>query len=315
MNAFQKIALIATLLAGHFLTAQAQQHAVSADRGRGDEHNIELRFTNNLYVPIILRVTFEDANSIGGGVLSPYTTAISARGVTSITLPRKENANYRYSYRYWWGCRNPKVETDYPYLIPVGKNGETKVSKLVLINKKYGMKEKVPAKSYYATSFYAPKGDTVYAARRGTVFNLKNDVDLKYSGYTMSTEENAVHIMHKDCSYAWYSVLSQILVKDGQEVEAGQPIAIVGGDKYASGNHVRFSVIHSYYCDTCDNRAGAYGKAFVKPKFYQSNGAIDTLMRNSNIYTAAHPDEIITREMSRRELKKWRKAHLKKVGT
>jgi murein DD-endopeptidase MepM/ murein hydrolase activator NlpD len=124
----------------------------------------------------------------------------------------------------------------------------------------------------------------------------------------MATEDNEMYIIHKDCSYAWYSVLNEILVKEGQEVEAGEPIAIVGGDKYAQGNHVRLSVLFSYFCDTCENGKGAYGSAYLKPKFYLSNGSIDTLTHN-NSYAVTYPDEIITREMSRRELKKWRKEH------
>lgn len=302
MKVVTKVLPVVFLLVG--LIAKAQP--ISSEWKNEGEGRQKLTITNNLFVPIILKVNFSDPSTFDASVPTPYTTGVPARGSTSITMQEKSygSPNYSWTYSYWWGCNNAKPDLEYPYLMPIGNKKEVKIRGLYL----FSATSKTPVRNYYAISFSANKGDTVFAARRGTVFNLRSNADLKHDKYSMTTEDNHIYIIHKDCSYAWYKVLDEVLVKEGQKVEAGEPIAIVGGSKYEQGNHVRFSVMYPYFCDSCNHNAGDYGLEYVKLKFYLSEGKVDTLTHNK-AYTSTLSDEIITKEMSKSELKKWRKSH------
>ncbi len=293
------------------ISTYASAQDVDAQWSSGAQGQQKLTLSNNLYTPIILTLTFRNSSSFSTTVPMPYTTSVSAKGSTSITLSENgfSTPDYNYTYSYRWGCLNTNPDTDYPYLIPVSEGKGTRVGMLTLFNKTYNLREKVPSKNYYAISFSTAMGDTVFASRGGTVFNTKNNANLKHENYSMATDENEIYIAHKDCTRARYSVLNEIFVKEGQKIEAGAPIAIAGGDKYTQGSHVRFCVMYSYLCDTCKNGDSAYGNVYVHPKFYLGNEVVDTVARNTT-YTSAHTDEIITKEMSKSELKQWKKKHL-----
>jgi murein DD-endopeptidase MepM/ murein hydrolase activator NlpD len=100
-------------------------------------------------------------------------------------------------------------------------------------------------------------------------------------------------------------------VHAGQEVEAGDPIGIAGGEKYTSGAHLRFFV---YYRDpqpkaTSNGEPGRKLRwAYVTPVFYTKENANNVLTPGNN-YTSEKPVEIITQEMTKGELKKWMKKH------
>ena len=87
-------------------------------------------------------------------------------------------------------------------------------------------------------------GDTIYATRRGRVTEVSDDANLTNSGYTFAREGNYVEVVHNDCSFGKHTVFrdSGIFLQPGDWVEAGQPLGNVGGERYAEGPHVRFSV-------------------------------------------------------------------------
>ncbi|MDR0418921.1 MAG: M23 family metallopeptidase, partial [Prevotellaceae bacterium] len=184
--------------------------------------------------------------------------------------PSFGNTDYSYKTKYLWGCKDSAVQLDYPYLLPIASGKETTIKGLYNFSEKYEIKKVgVPTRDYYALLFKTESGDTIYASRRGSVFRVKDDADLKHENYSMSSDDNELYVAHLDCSIARYRVLNQIFVREGDWVGAGQPIAITGGEKYISGTHVRISVYYAYKCLDCggDNE-GRYGYAYVKPKFY-----------------------------------------------
>ena len=78
----------------------------------------------------------------------------------------------------------------------------------------------------------APKGTSIFAAEAGTVILAQ-----KYYGYG-----NCVMIQHADGNVTLYGHQSKILVKNGQKVQKGELIGLVGSTGDSSGNHCHFEV-------------------------------------------------------------------------
>jgi murein DD-endopeptidase MepM/ murein hydrolase activator NlpD len=78
----------------------------------------------------------------------------------------------------------------------------------------------------------APHGAPIYAANAGTVVLAR-----WYAGYGY-----AVIIDHGNGTETLYAHSSQLLVSEGQEVSAGDRIALVGNTGYSFGAHLHFEV-------------------------------------------------------------------------
>jgi len=200
----------------------------------------------------------------------------------------------------------PKINPEFVYLLPVGSGKTTKAQPLEFLQVGSAPKPK----DYYALIFKVNAGDTIYAARRGIVYLVKDAANLSGEGYTYSSKDGLIEIFHEDCSFGHYQVFDKSLVKEGQQVEAGDPIAIAGGEKYVSGAHVRFYVYYNFeqkfdkkYNDGTDVKN--YW-AYVPLVFYTQEEKAKMLTMNKE-YTCEKPESIIIQEMSKRELKNWRK--------
>src|SRR5205823_3295334 len=78
----------------------------------------------------------------------------------------------------------------------------------------------------------APHGTPIYAAASGTVTMAR-----AYGGYG-----NNVWIQHPDGVVSIYGHMSKILAVEGQHVEAGQLIGLVGNTGHSFGDHLHFEV-------------------------------------------------------------------------
>jgi murein DD-endopeptidase MepM/ murein hydrolase activator NlpD len=78
----------------------------------------------------------------------------------------------------------------------------------------------------------APQGTPMYAAHAGTVV-----LSRWYQGYGY-----AVIIDHGDGVQTLYGHSSELLVSEGQEVQAGERIALMGNTGYSFGAHLHFEV-------------------------------------------------------------------------
>jgi murein DD-endopeptidase MepM/ murein hydrolase activator NlpD len=78
----------------------------------------------------------------------------------------------------------------------------------------------------------APEGTPIYAVHAGTVV-----LSRWYAGYGY-----AVILDHGDGVQTWYGHSSALLVEEGQQVSAGEHIALVGNTGYSFGAHLHFEV-------------------------------------------------------------------------
>lgn len=79
----------------------------------------------------------------------------------------------------------------------------------------------------------APSGSTIVAARSGTV---------TFAGWSDRGYGNLVKIRHAGGAETWYAHASRVLVRVGQSVSQGQPIALVGSTGISTGPHLHLEL-------------------------------------------------------------------------
>jgi murein DD-endopeptidase MepM/ murein hydrolase activator NlpD len=103
------------------------------------------------------------------------------------------------------------------------------------------------AESAYAVDFGLPDGTPVYAAREGTVINVRHD---SFSGAPLPQlldQANVILILHDDGTIAVYAHLhwDSIRVRIGQRVQRGEYIANSGNTGFTTGPHLHFAVLRN----------------------------------------------------------------------
>lgn len=256
----------------------------------------------------IIKLTFKSSYTLKSSTTLPYIGEIKkGKNYLFDVQPASENmrANYAYTYSYNEGGLNIKPQKDFVYLLPVGEGKVTESRELALF--RINDKDEPPL-NWYALMFTTAMHDTIYAVRRGIVLKVKGDANLEYDHYQLTNKDNSVTIKHEDGSIAYYNVLDKVLIKEGKQVEAGEPIALAGGEKYESGPHIRLAI---YYYIFDKEKSMTAEKLYVKreyitPFFYTKDNP-SVILKNRVKYVGIQPPAIITKEMSKREIKKWEK--------
>jgi hypothetical protein len=293
---------------------EVEQHLILVTYQKNVQGNYEFTCQNKAFCNYIVEVTFTDLQNLQADVPLPARLTVPP-GTRRIFTLRKTILGQPVHIAYWlkWikGCTDPKPDTNYTYLLPVAPGKEARASELYYIAKRFG--GETEPKGWYALGFHVHSGDTVFAARSGRVIETLEDADLKDTSISYARGENFVEICHNDCSFAKYRVFkdSSIFVHAGDWVVAGQPIGIAGGDSYASGPQVQFSVYYNYDEDVIKDgqpTGKVHHWAYVPLQFWTKDKGQQHLT-NHSAYTSEHPAELVTKEMTKKEARKWTENH------
>jgi murein DD-endopeptidase MepM/ murein hydrolase activator NlpD len=96
----------------------------------------------------------------------------------------------------------------------------------------------------YAVDFAMPDGTPIYAAREGTVINVRHDSFRGAPAPAMIDQANFILILHDDGTIGVYGHLQwdSIRVRIGQHVARGEYIANSGNTGFTTGPHLHFAV-------------------------------------------------------------------------
>jgi hypothetical protein len=268
---------------------------------------------NNDYCNYTLEITFNLLTNLQSTTFLPYKDIIRPGSNYLFKLTKvnsREKPSFDYKFIYHKGCYNNKVDQDFVYLLPIASNKESKIFKINYIGSKY--LGEVEPKDWFGVGFRMQYGDTVYAARRGIVTEIRDTAKQTGSNLSYSKSENFIEVYHSDCTFGKYEAIkdSGALVKLGERVEAGQPIGLAGGDKYRTGPHIRFYVYYHFDQQVKKINGDETDRirhwAYVPLVFWTKDNK-NTKLVYGNTYVSEHPDSLIIQEMSKREIKKWRK--------
>lgn len=268
--------------------------------------NCKFYCTNENYCDYTVEVYFSELVNYNWQVQLPYQGVVNHGRNFLFSLdagdPVKQSS-FLYGTTSYKGCNNPKINQNFSYLLPISAGQTTEP--IVLEYLKINENDRAP-KGYYALGFMLNAGDTIFAARRGVVSELRDTSSLALSDYVYSSDDNYMEIFHKDCTFGRYEVFKESLVSLGQHVEAGDPIAIAGGENYTSGSHVRFFVIYVDQKLDKNTSERTNSWAYVHLFFCTAENENAPLIYDRK-YTCVKPESVITQEFSKRELKKWGK--------
>lgn len=301
-------ATIIIVLVFLFLNSYSQT-LIEVKYEKDNQGNYQFYCMNSDFCDYILEISFTQLINMKPDI--GYSNKIEAhpgRSILFVLKPEDINVPYsfNYTYKYIKGCNCPKIKQDFVYLLPVASGKETEAFELSFF--KINDQDPEP-KDFYAIGIKMEYGDTVYSARRGIITQIRDTTQLNRTGYSFASKDNFIEIVHNDCSFGKYQVLSKVLVNVGQTVEAGEPIGLAGGDKYVSGSHVRFWVYYNFEqkveAKSKDGTHRTIYWAYVPLTFYTKEDKATKLIPGHK-YTSEHPDSLITQEMTKRQIKKWK---------
>lgn len=271
------------------------------------DNGYEFYCQNNTFTTYTIEIEFTMLKNLSISGKNPYIGKVEpGKNRLFRLIPIKANlyTNFGYGFKYKKGCPDTKIDDKIAYLIPI-KNGEkTKIGEISYLGND-------PPKDWYTLSFNMEPGDTVYASRRGRVTEIVDNIPKGIEeNIVFMRKRNYIIIEHEDCTFGAYDLLEEngALVTRGKQIEVGDPIGIIGGEEYESGNHLRFSVFYSYHQLIEDNREKndkEHHWAYVPIEFYVDGKKVK--LGNGLHYKSVHAEDIIFQEMSKGEIKKWRK--------
>lgn len=295
--------LLAALLAGLCGGVVAQPRIRTERR---DNKNVEF-FLDGKTAPGTLTV-FLTLKNLSNCNTSPGTTKYEARfsGTQLLTLRPGDSSRgivYGYSVRFFNAPVDRLVDTTFVYRMPTTVTKPVRVSRGVSSLDRFRKDEE--KQGALGLHFQMEKGDTVYAMRRGTVVKIhvaeKRDPNAPAVSFT--SKSTGLLVEHMDGSLAGYICLDRdnVLVAEGDEVLPGTPLALVGT---YDGERYKFSV-QTYWWETNPDAAEPERNPFVCRRFFPRFATEEGLVCvEKGTYRAVESEEMVIREMSKKEFKK-----------
>lgn len=287
-----------------------QDGTVVCTTERNNDGSYSIYAENKSFADYTVRLIFTDLAGYDTN-LGQEGLALATHGKTQIAkLTRISNysaqPNFRYRYQYWAGkYLHRRPDSNFVYLMPSTPGNTLTVSKVGSIEERLGKDR--PA-DFYGIGFNYKPGDTICAARAGTVYQCNDDVKEgeKPEEY-YNSNRNRIYIYQKDETMAHYSILAPIklLVAPGDKVVPGQPLAVFE----RSGFKFRVLFVVAYLdegkvvaAQSQEEMSHAYSD--ITPLFHAGNIQQPDHLQLNKEYQVQQPKEIVAQELSKKERKK-----------
>lgn len=191
-------------------------------------------------VTVRVAITESDLPDIPRGAHYPVTLEPGARQVI-IEAQHDEKARPELQFTWSAALGSPQAahNPSRPYRAPFTVGTTFRVSQAYPDHTTH-----VTPDSVYAVDISMPDGTAIYAARAGTVINVRHDSFRGGTAAAMADQANLIEILHDDGTIAVYGHLhwDSIRVRIGQRVALGEYIADSGNTGFSTGPHLHFAV-------------------------------------------------------------------------
>lgn len=285
-----------------FISASVfSQRAVDVKYDQDAQGNFVFSYNNKAYCNYVLQLNFSVLENAKSDHPLPFVTEVRSGTGKLLKLSKEKAADpiqLKYGYSTFKGCLNPTVDTGFTYVLPIAPGKETQAYEIQ--NTARSTPDGRQLKNWYAIRLRMKPGDTLFAARRGVVTDVNVSSGQIDAGQAGSDGFNYIEIVHKDCSFAQYGIVKKdgAFVKPGQVVEAGQPIGLVGGDKFGRGSDARLSVTYNQVKDDSQNSGAEVYSVYVPLKFWTKYNGKGMLKHGGN-FVSEHPQILLTQEISK----------------
>lgn len=290
---------------------QAQEDGIEFNYKRNDDKSIDFTYEKKAAGTFTVKIKF---SSLTNAIADEFKTVVKYNSGTLLTLkPERpdQHINFAYLTSYTRGDENAKIDSLFQYILPFKKGKELQISESSNVGEKYLGREKLKSWKSYSVTTKTP--DSVFAMRKGIVIEIKNEfpTDTLQKNYVFTTKKNGLTIEHEDGTYASYWGVK----KDSMPVELGDtvyPSTLLGVlDRYNNKNyilhfHIYYIGVKDYiYDQTASLKNSKSPYFYITPYFHTKEGVVQIISKNK--YTAHCNQEILTKEMSKKELKKFLK--------
>lgn len=289
----------------------AQDYAVKLSSKRLDNKNVEIFYEKSKPGSYTVALKFS-------AITNTYQSAESVLPVNSssgilLTLrpvDKEQSINYGYTYSYILGKLNPKIKEDFCYILPYKIGKKVRVGEMGFVNERYFGAEKSSDWKSYSVS--TKQQDTVTAIRKGMVVQIIDTFDdTNLEGVAYTSAKNKIIVEHEDGTLLRYSGFK----KGSVSVELGEvvlPGSVLGINALSRNAYYSISLL-LYYLNSA-NFESLQGQTLSNPKSlnkiltpkFTFDGITCDLIENQKEYTVFSNEEIITRELSNKELKKYK---------
>lgn len=197
---------------------------------QGDEQ--QLMAMNPLHAPVQFQLLQQERE------LAKWV--VEARSEVPVLLHGAPIVIWQHDYQYRIRLGKPVTAGDaQPLRPPVPSTGRYLITQA--FNGPYSHSEEP---NQYAVDIAMPVGESVHAARDGVVVTVKDDYHMGGANHYFIDKANRIEVLHSDGTFAVYAhiLLGSALVKEGQRVSAGDPLAGAGSSGYSTGPHLHFGL-------------------------------------------------------------------------
>ncbi len=235
--------------------------------------NNRLKFVgiNHSGYPYELEVKFKKMYNLSPNIgTRQFVLSSGENSLFTLTIKDEDDPHdYSYSVSYTIGVYNESTNSNFPYIIPLSNGTLTSLSE---------------------HNFKVAIGDTIFAARKGTVAVTSKDNGLSDRIIT----SRSLEILHSDGTVAVYeSLYDNCFVSQNQTVYPGQPLGL------ALKEHFTFRVFE--FVKNIGLRA-------VDFTFTNDGKLLNS--KEAHQLQVNHSNNTMTKELSKRELKKFSKKEL-----
>ena len=306
-----KLLVIIAVLAS--LTVSSQAKPIELKLSRNDDKSLTCKYVKNLPGSYTVSIDVNEINNAFAPKLNYVINGINGSLFTLAPIDSKSSIKFSYRYKYSLGATNPKVDRLFTYLLPYKEGLNLECRDLSDVNHKYFDKE-LP-KNYRALLFISDSTLTVRAVRKGVVVQVVNEHKTDTSMvYSYSSERNKIIIEHEDGTLAKYEGFKQnkIRVKLGDIV---YPNTVLGKtsrydkrEEYQLRLSIYFKTQESFKKSNEASTDNGRKIEYINPYFLTSEGILQLDAKKH--YAGAINEDIITKEFTRKELKRRKKLEL-----
>lgn len=266
---------------------------------RDENGNVMFYSTNPEIIPYSVILNFsnlQNLTSTGGGSVTGLAMPGKSRLATLKPTLAGQGTNYAFTYSFAKGNVYGKNKTEPIYLIPVKEGVKVQAFLLTTIENRLGRDE--VDNPYRGVSFRFEEPTTIVAPRKGIVAEIKMQENPGADNLDYTSNENHIELYHEDGTITRIMVLKSgsQKVEVGQMVFPGDELAESAGENYNSGRHVRMICLKT-------EKVGTEKLKYTNIPVKFSTPTGNRVIAQPEELEVVFPKEIITLEMSKKELK------------
>ena len=285
------------------------QNEIIIDYKINQDNSVNFNYKKTSYQSQLLKIKFTSLYNTSSQ--STFTKTIKNKSGFLMKLKpvnSEESIGFQYSYSFFNGNINSKIDRDFQYVFPFIKDEIIRPIELYNIDNKY-LNDDLP-KDWKSYSFSFDTSKDVMSIRRGTVIEIIDihtpNLNFEYDYYS---NQNSIKIEHRDGSVAVYKGFdkNRINVSVGDEVYPQTKIGELS--QFDKRNIYRL-----YLSLICFKTVGGkninkiqgledYEMVYLTPKFFNSKSSIISSGIN---YKVEYNENILFKELKKREIKKFK---------